>query len=577
MDNRERFRGAIFTDLPSRAAFSGPDEKVRVDAVRKGIQHVRAAWPSPDQYAQLQQRIREFIHSHNKDYPAQLWQYFDRLLSKFDTYADMMPDAERISFRDDYTAVEMYCSAVGYDFLFGLVLTLLRGEQLDEEVLNVVATLVEFLTIELYNLRLANIGDPRYSNFQGVTYRGMKVSADVVEDFRRIATNPDMTKRNFAIPLGMISSTASKKTMDEFASDDDREAMNWVIHIHGLDPDLLSLYHERYPESVVTSLCAMPVDRISEFGEQEILLRGPFFHIISMETGERAGKPLHTIVMMMMNSNRDHGTELSSNEGVKGEQRQMFNAIIRASRYEICEQLAKETSATDSAAYADLAKAEFRALSVEKYRTTGAVDAVLAASEATATWFGSTDPASFPSNYAKIRLKFQAAIKARDWIGVEELLSAEYEWTRGEWYSMPNLREVESKDDTLPLIHELARAPRAESEEQQSAWKRLVQQMSELHVWRTTRAGTAKAVKAIDLIHKEDRIEMTAEFEPSIVHEVSDATLQAWEQSLRLWIEECCGQLVGCIRCTLTSTVLMTCVGELPMATVVGPDRDEVA
>jgi hypothetical protein len=255
------------------------------------------------------------VYSHEREYPQQLWDYLEGLLGKYEDYADMDEGEMKATKQDDYTAVEMYCSDVGYDFLFSLISRLLREQEVDEDSLVVAATLVEYITIELYNLRLSNIGDPRYGNFQGVTYRGMNVMPEVAQEYRSIADRKDVRQRNFSVPLGLLSTTTSTRIMGEFSADPKYERMVWIIRIFGLDPELLRLYHQRYPDSVVTSICAMPVGRISEFGEQEVLLRGAFFHIVSMRSETSRGRKTHTIEMMMLNANRDHGTELSLNEG----------------------------------------------------------------------------------------------------------------------------------------------------------------------------------------------------------------------------------------------------------------------
>jgi hypothetical protein len=215
----------------------------------------------------------------------------------------------------------LYCSGIGYRYIYSLISRALRLDNATPELPIAAVTLVEFLTIDLYNLRLSNLGEPTYSNYQGITYRGLRVTCKALENYRNVALHPDLTKRNFAIPLGLKSSTTDAKIMQEFSklTDEhpDMHTMHWTIHIHGIDPDLLSSYSRKYPDSIVTSICAMPVARLSPFSEKEILLRGTFFHAISMESEIVDGKEIHRMVLVMINANRDHTAELGSNDGTR--------------------------------------------------------------------------------------------------------------------------------------------------------------------------------------------------------------------------------------------------------------------
>lgn len=96
--------------------------------------------------------------------------------------------------------------------------TILRQLDADKDKVLAAAFLTEILTIELYNLRLANIGDPMYANYQGTVYRGLSIGSAVAKDFRKTALNPDLSQRNFAIPLGFISSSTTKALVDDFAT-----------------------------------------------------------------------------------------------------------------------------------------------------------------------------------------------------------------------------------------------------------------------------------------------------------------------------------------------------------------------
>jgi hypothetical protein len=80
----------------------------------------------------------------------------------------------------------------------------------------------------------------------------------------------------------------------------------------------------------------MPIASIANFSERVILLRGAWFHIVRMETRKHDENTIHIAEVVMLNTNRDHGTELALHVGDKLVQRKYFNNIILASRYKFC-------------------------------------------------------------------------------------------------------------------------------------------------------------------------------------------------------------------------------------------------
>lgn len=438
MSARKRFYGPVLTAVGSQSAFAGTEEKERMDLVRNAIYNVRTKWRKLEEHEFLRTQIREFTERQPTRHPPELRAELDRLLQHFNDYADMDHGGELPVTADasSFTALEIYCSKDGYEYLYSLISKLLRAREVDPQQLITAATLVEYLTIELYNLRLSNIGHDMYANYQGIVYRGMSVATAAAEDFRKIANNPNLAERNFAIPLALISSTTDVKTMEKFAATDPtKEQMHWTIHIHGLDPVLLDRYLQKYPSSVVTSLCAMPIAGISPLGEKEILLRGPFFHIIHMasELGDDK-RIIHKLEVVMLNSNRDHGTELGSNEGEKGQQRAFFNRIIKASRYEICASLAEKYSIEDARGYERLMQETLAQIDADDVRqptvSTGLAEA---RSSGVATWLGASCSCTFPRHHASRRKKWQEAAGTGDWETIESILQDNYEWHRTEW------------------------------------------------------------------------------------------------------------------------------------------------
>lgn len=440
-----RLFGPILTDVSFVTLFAGVDEqRERMKALRSKITDVRRMWQDNDEYEALKLKIRECVVDHGK-LSAKTVSRITTLLSGYSDWADMdyhrpSPEEQQRSF----TAIELYCSEDGYDFMFGIFNAVLREKDIpDDNVLLVTAAaaLVEFVTIELYNLRLSNIGDPKYENFQGVTFRKMPVSKATAAAYRKAASNPDLSKRRFGVPLGFISSSSNEATIADFAERyPGQDQMQWVIHIQGLDPRLLEKYEQRYPDSVVTSIAAMPVGRMAGLRQQEILLRGAPFHIVRMESREVDGVTCHTLQLVMMNANRDHGTQLALDDGAKAAQRIFYRDMITASRFQSCAQLARTFSIADSKEYERLAKNVLDRISASEFMAHGfSIDLFPQAgtvSESRATWYGDKLGCSFPSSYLELRKSFHKAAEKGEWNVVRDVIRGDYEWQVEEWFNV---------------------------------------------------------------------------------------------------------------------------------------------
>ena len=150
-------------------------------------------------------------------------------------------------------------------------------------------------------------------------YRWSTLRRQYLGEYQAILALSDHAKRNYSIPLGLVSTAAdgdATRHLAKLPSQDEAEMVRvrQAIHVHGIDPALLAALQRLYPDSVVTSICAMPVARMSPFGEQEVLLRGPFFHLLAIcDRVDDDGRYIE-FVTVCMNSNRDHGSEYLSNE-----------------------------------------------------------------------------------------------------------------------------------------------------------------------------------------------------------------------------------------------------------------------
>ena len=435
MSAAERLFGPVLSQVGLEIAYDDDKFADRMAYVRQMIFEIRSQWADSAYYNDLKAKVRNVVQGER--HSALFLKRLEQLLTGYCDYADI--DISRAENRavENYNALEIYCSEEGYECLYKLVYRILRDKAATKEQILVAVALVELLTIELYNLRLSNLGDERYHNFQGITYRGMAMKEEVIDGFRQISENPDLTRRHFAIPLGFLSSTTDRMEMEKFAKRDaGKIQMHWTIHIHGLDPKLLRRYLRKYPDSVVTSICAMPVAKISDLGEKEILLRGPLFHIVGMKKEAGGEQDVYHFEVVMLNANRDHGTELGSNSGEKARQRAFFLSSILASRYEILASLAAKYSQVESEEYRRLALQQLARLDVDD-PPTSLYDENLAEqrSFARATWNGARRPSALPQTHAALRVEWQLAAEAGEWKSVEKILLHEYDWRKSEWFN----------------------------------------------------------------------------------------------------------------------------------------------
>lgn len=350
------------------SAFAGSNETTRMAKVRHAIFQVRSTWSDEAKQAEIRSGIQSLLEKQKEEDDQDSAQVTAAILAIADRrpdYADLRRPSTDANAEREYNALKLYCSEKGYEYLFRLVLNLVRSDAADDddgalEELLTAATLVEYLTIDLYNLRLAHLSDPEYGGFEGRVCRGMAVPPNVVEDFRAIAQQPQLSERSFSIPLAMVSTTVEDSVMWHFSkSEKFKDRLHWIIHVRSLRPDLLAWYQQRYPDSVVTSLCAMPVYEQSCFRhEREVLLRGPFFQMLRMTTEDRGFDRVHTCELLMLNSNRDHGTELGSNEGAKATQRTLLTKAVRITRNLACAELVRQYAQTDAAEYERVGRSE---------------------------------------------------------------------------------------------------------------------------------------------------------------------------------------------------------------------------
>lgn len=496
-ESTARLTGWIPLDMKGKPLYAGVNEKERMDLLRAKINNVRVRWNDLEKCLDLVSDIQQAIgatkfdrelHSalqhvlgrerywadHERDkspgegnlhssvgsgesyYAAGLNLLTSIFLWARETFTSMMGWKSKnqtdeiarqsrptlLQDREDYAALEMYTTNDGYKKVFGYINQIFRKSDVNETEIYGAVGLVELLTIDLYNFRLANIGCSKLYNFQDIVHRGLSVGPDVLKTFEDLMRQP-LQNRNFSVPLAFVSTSTNQARIQEFLdkTEKGRFRMHWKIHVHGLEPKLLAQYHSKHPQSVVTTICAMPISHVSEFAnEQEVLLRGPFFQILRMYEEQAGEHQVHVAEMVMLNANRDHGSELAEHHGEKELQRKHFGQICAASRYEICASLAQKYGLPEADGYRDLADTMLSRLSADHFEAPFNPGLSDSWSTPRPSWIGASLSSAFPKSYSERRRKFSvASFGGTDWSTVKEIIDQEYAWQKGDWCNVPRL------------------------------------------------------------------------------------------------------------------------------------------
>lgn len=449
--NMTRLSDWIPLDMKGKPMFAGVNETERVHVVRNKINAVRMQWNDANDFPKIAQTVERAL----KSMPASrdLRSTLHSILDKERYWADQQRssaspknlDSKRV---EHYGALEAYTTNEGYKHIFGHINQVFRKPRIDEiEIFGAVA-LVELLTIDLYNLRLANFGCSKYYNFQGIVHRGLSVDIGVLNTFRELMKEK-IQNRNFSVPLAFISTSVNPERIQQFLDKTEKGKfrLHWKIHIHELEPKLLGQYRKKYPNSVVSTICAMPISQVSEYpDEQEILLRGPFFQILRMYE-EKAGDGLVNVIeMVMLNANRDHDSELANHTGENKEQRTQFGQMCAATKYEICASLAKQYGLPDASEYRDLADEMLKKLRMDHIDAPFDPRISHSWSIPRPSWIGSSLRGSFPKYYTMRRDTFsKASYGGTAWDDVRTILDHEYDWEKADWCNVPRLHGTRNR------------------------------------------------------------------------------------------------------------------------------------
>lgn len=338
----------------SKTVFPGQGADDRMREVRRAISDIRLSW---GRYAQFRDELKDFVERQAEPelIPGREdeWKEIPGLIRALLSSRKEWPERGDGQGDVGYSAVRLYTSEYGYKRIFQPMNTAFRDPDLTAKELRAVTFLVELLNIDLYRHIHTT---PEANNFTGSTYRGMRVTSEALDEIRETAADNDLKNRYVAIPLSMMSTSNARESAMKFAARTDRnnnpQALLWDISVYGMDPAYLAAYRRSFPDSIVTSMCAVPINGLSYYHvEDEVLLRGPFFQIVRIYEDSLQGEALHVIQAVMLNSNRDHVTAIANNEGEDLRMREIFRDMAIASRSARCAQHAERCGLTADADY----------------------------------------------------------------------------------------------------------------------------------------------------------------------------------------------------------------------------------
>ena len=261
--------------------------------------------------------------------------------------------------------IRFYTSSDGYETIFKYMNSIFREEH-DKEVYDSAAFLVECMNIELYNFVKTK---PELSNFENIIYRGMMLDENTISNLLDIK-ELEVQNRKFAVPLSFMSCSKSQDVAKLFLENQEHRPYEekirvfcpvlFKIHVTSLDKTFLDLYKSYYPDSVVSSICAVDIENISIYREeQEVLLRGAFFQTLRFYESEEKidGKNVYVFELLMHNSNRDH---ITTSKFEKTNARKLFNTLIEIDLMKKCQDFFE--SASDKNSYKQIEETKLKEL-----------------------------------------------------------------------------------------------------------------------------------------------------------------------------------------------------------------------
>jgi len=181
--------------------------------------------------------------------------------------------------------------------------------------------------------------------FTGIVHRGLCLSTEQLNAFYEMTRMP-VRERFWSIPLAIISCSTNENIAVQFAlqqafASRSKHPVLWRIHVANLSPDLLRVYHNLYPTSVVTTMCAVPIQQFSPYLEEEVVLRGPFFQLVHVYRKPLVdGTMVDVIEGVIFNTNRDHPSQMELGPA-QYDARRLIACMVGMERAKVCRQLAE--------------------------------------------------------------------------------------------------------------------------------------------------------------------------------------------------------------------------------------------
>lgn len=322
-----------------RPFYDGDYVHQRMSAVRESITHIRTNW---SQYTKFMDLLRNLIQDKLVSNPDRVFLERARDLLAVERQKEWKSKAGDVT-NDDFSAIRVYTSEVGYNAFFSLIYAIFRRDNSvnSEDTIRAAVFLIELINIDLFNYCLKN---PKYSNFQGEVYRGISLAAEDFQKFQDLLKKP-IPQRYISVPLSLMSSTLDYNVAKRWLQSltDCKWPLIMKIHVIELKPSYLQFYRKKFPTCVVSGICAVNIQKISDFpDEKEVLLRGAFFQVLRLHAKrEINGRTLHILEVVMLNSNRDHLTSVSLGDQ-EAEARQLFGLMVSVTRFEFCVKYCKK-------------------------------------------------------------------------------------------------------------------------------------------------------------------------------------------------------------------------------------------
>ena len=332
-----------------RPFYDGDYVSERMGSIRRAIDYIRRHWDQYDHFIELLQRLLKDKMDDFKVNDPELLGHTKALFSGRKEWREHGSDVGD----DRFDAIRVYTSPQGYFSFFSVINSLFRKDDStqSDKVIRAAVFLVELLNIDLYNYCLKY---PHLGNFQGRVYRGVCLSDEDFHKFHALLGRP-IDKRYISIPLGLVSSSFDRLQAEHFLSMQSFLASRLLlmeIHVIGLNPEHLAFYRQKFPGSVVSTICAVDIHQLSYVkDEKEVLLRGPFFQVLQLHEGRVvSGRRTHVLEAVMLNTNRDHLTSVQ----LQGEQetvaRRLFATMVTVTRCQFCVQYCRQNELPDDAA-----------------------------------------------------------------------------------------------------------------------------------------------------------------------------------------------------------------------------------